>query len=485
MRPEARPQVTSSFVQRRSRLPCLHVVAQQTRWLLPMASITAVINKPTVQSISSSALVDRLVTHGSKVYSAMKLSRVWQLDPETADDERFDWGLLVGPRDAQVVLLVRDLLGSIELDVSDVEKLEAGSEEPLLGIVERDGQVLLVVDPLRSPMFHSSAAEDDEYPWFDLRKLSSHGDDERSDTGSRMQLVIFEDAGLGIGLPAASVFDVRRGPDAIAHRQAPRLSSAIGGLVASASADEQARPAFRCRVGSSASAIEVTFEKLLGWHLADESQIRPWAAMEQFSAQGAFALSGKGQVVVVVDPERLLALNHQHVSPFAGTQHSNAGTGHQKMSTDPSNQVVQMRLDGEDVGVFMSSVRLIASLRRSQVHTVVTSQPAIVGVLDRTDAFSTIIDLGQLLFAAPLQRAPSSRLVTVLSADAEVTLLVESVLEPVGTESGAFEDWSAENHDSLPERFVAHGFRREDGCLIPLLNLDEIVAEVTGVAVHG
>ena len=484
MRPELPSAESPEPTLRGATLPCLHAVTEGTGWLLPASSIAAVINKPMVQSISTSHLVDQLVVHGSKVVSAMTLARVWRTDSTLSDDEQYGWGLLVGPMGSQVVFLVHDLLGTLEVRTSDVEWLEAGKDEPLLGVVERDGQALLLVDPSRSPLFGADAATEDEYPWFDLRRLSSQGDQQPDTGGSRVQLVVLEDAGLGFAVPAHTVFDVRRGPESIEECQAPRLSAAIGGFAGDAPLGERGHPAFWCRIGSPASAVAVSFEKLLGWHLADDSRIRPWAAMEQFSAQGAFVLSGNGQVVVVVDPERLLALNSRQATPFAVTHPNNMGAQYEKMSTDPSKHLVRMRVGGEDVAVFMSAIRFVASLRKSHIHKLVTSQPAIVGVLNQTDAFSTIVDLGQLLMAEAIPRAPSSRLVTVEAAGSTVTLLVESVAEPIEVDSAGVEEWSGEKNSRLPKRFVAHGLRCGDGGLVPLLDLAEVVAEVTRTGAH-
>ena len=465
-------------------IACLHAVAEGTDWLLPASSISAVINRPVVQSIATSNLVDQLVVHGSKVFSAMTLARVWSADSALSHDEEHGWGLLVGPTGLQVVFLVHDLLETVEVRPTDVEWLEASTDEPLLGIVERDGQVLLLVDPSRSPLFGAGAATEDEYPWFDLRRLSSQGDHHEEDSGSRMQLVVLEDAGLGFAVPAPTVFDVRRAPESNGDCQTPRLSAAIGGFAGDTPLGESGEPAFWCRIGSPDSAVAVSFEKLLGWYLADGSRIRPWAAMEQFSAQGAFVLSGSGQVVVVVDPERLLALNSRQATAFTATDPRKMGAQDENMSTDSSKHLVRMRVGGEDVAVFMSAIRFVASLRKSHIHKLVTSQPAIVGVLNQTDAFSTIVDLGQLLLAEPLHRTPSSRLVTVEAAGATVTLLVESVDEPIEVGNADVEEWQSEKGSGLPKRFVAHTLRCGDEGLVPLLDLAEIISEVTRTGAH-
>ena len=155
------------------------------------------------------------------------------------------------------------------------------------------------------------------------------------------------------------------------------------------------------------------------------------------------------------------------------------------MSTVRSSHVVRITVNGTDVVLPLSATRFIGSWRRSHVHPIVAPEPAVAGVLERGDTFSTVVDLGQLLLAAPTPRLATARLVTVTSGAATLTLMAEAVHEPVAADPRAEDERGGAEAWRVPARFVAGGVRAGAEGLLPLLDLTAVLAAVTRTSSDG
>ena len=474
---------------------CLHVVDGQRDWLLPAHQIGAVLKAPAVQPLPTLSIFSGLVTHRRSVHTALRLSRVWS-SPEdssgapeaTPAGAGSGWGLVFGPGGGKVVLLVEDVVGNVDVDHQEMEWLKGAPDEPLLGLRGLPDGTQLYIDPLRSPLLLGLACAEDEHPWLDLRSLA-RPDEQRSSPPRGVELVIVvEDQGHVLGLPARSVFSM----DRVAPREeappAPRLKDLISGAGPKAAQGATRPPSFCCRIGSPAGYVEASFDDLLMWRSIDTGALRTWPAMAQHSLAGAFTMdradgdeaardgAGPSPLVLMVDPARLLARRRRGALSARPRRRTRIFKEARFMSSDLSRAHVCLHASERQVALPMSCIRSLSSWRRSRIHAIGVAHRAIVGILERAGQCSTVVDLGVLLQAEAVEPGPASRLVTVDTASGLMTLLADSISAPFEVEPSSAPAAPGVPAPGAAAPLFAGDVSVEGGARVPLLDLAAVLA---------
>ena len=149
-----------------------------------------------------------------------------------------------------------------------------------------------------------------------------------------------------------------------------------------------------------------------------------------------------------------------------------------------SDHVVELRVGDRVVVLPMSALRFVSSFRAAKLHPVSTPDPCVVGLVEVASELSTVVDLSALISGEAVERRPGARLVTTDGAGVLLTLLVDSISEPLEAQPVEEKARHAEDDQAVPGDLVAGRMRLGGGETAALLDLKRIVARVGGAG-HG
>jgi purine-binding chemotaxis protein CheW len=145
------------------------------------------------------------------------------------------------------------------------------------------------------------------------------------------------------------------------------------------------------------------------------------------------------------------------------------------MSSDEQRfrQLVVFRLDGEEYGVPIGSVREV--LRVPEISRVPQAPPHIRGVINVRGQIVPVVELRTRLGLEPLEVTPGSRVVVVESKDRAIGLLVDGASQVLQVAEDRITD--GDDAPVGPQSCIA-GLAQLDERLIILLDLQEALRQV-------
>lgn len=462
----------------------LSVICGGLEWLLPGSHVRLLIRRPVVQQIPAVTSLCGLAVYHNDVFPVIDLPRF--LCGETVDSRgRRQWGALCGPENNPVLFLVEDHRGIMEIPPEEVEWIREVDNDGagFLGVVDRDGRRLTLIDPLRFGRFIPKPPVEAELR---IGPFSPSVVDERDDLNyePRQLMLLAADGLTQYAVPAGDIYHIDR-----------VLTAPGGGIpflgelttnaptnVETVSEKEKKR-ALCCEVRKNGRRMRFACTDLLGWLWIRESEISPWTGMECFRMSGSIRIEGENRSVMVVDVGGFEAECWSPVieeDPYD----DDAVAGDKIMPDEERLELVKIRAGKELAALPLASLYMIYSFRRARVHPISSAKAAVTGLLEREGQFLTIVDLGLLLGGKATAARPENRLLEVWTEHGRLALLAEEVFEPISVKTGDIVSASSSPTGDADNGFAASVWREPGEGAVTVLDLDRLILSLKKTVEH-
>jgi chemotaxis signal transduction protein len=212
-----------------------------------------------------------------------------------------------------------------------------------------------------------------------------------------------------------------------------------------------------------------------------DRQISTWAGMSFLTLKGAF-MHTSNKTVFVVDTERLATGGRTVAFAPPATVKQVSESGKVMAHTDTLYKTIRMVIlyaGKVQAALPLSAIRFVSTVRSAHIHQVQMDNNLIIGILERSGVFSSVLDLGVLLESDPIPLTPGARLISVESDSGKVVLLATEFGEPEEIQEDKIHPWNIETDPKSKFR-PDKAFTLNDGRKVPILDASKVISAAQG-----